>query len=177
MSLVRSHYVNHYSTIDKSFESDIACPICLENFNDSPAIGVSETACEHFFHEPCLDKWFQTNRKELCPMCKFDLKDTVFQSIHTKQPVQLDLCNHHAEALTELVAQHRKQSITASAAVSHAQIENARPGAVIENSIAATTEAHRAIAARAHQAVIRHQMQQRAVDINDQCCTQFCVLL
>lgn len=51
------------------------CSICLEKCTDSPegdsslASTVAKTACKHFFHDICLQKWMATN-KTTCPNCR-----------------------------------------------------------------------------------------------------------
>lgn len=45
------------------------CTICLLDYNDETK---TETECNHFFHQECLDKWLQTNYT--CPLCRTELK-------------------------------------------------------------------------------------------------------
>lgn len=45
------------------------CSICLENFKWLDK--VSELPCKHYFHESCIDTWFNTNCT--CPICRYKL--------------------------------------------------------------------------------------------------------
>ena len=45
------------------------CPICLESLDEKIT-----TACNHDFHESCLNTWSKTN--DTCPLCRHDLKET-----------------------------------------------------------------------------------------------------
>ena len=46
------------------------CTICYNNLVD-PGKKVKTLLCKHKFHEKCIDKWFEENkRNETCPMCR-----------------------------------------------------------------------------------------------------------
>eukprot|EP00929_Paragymnodinium_shiwhaense_P065637 TRINITY_DN32886_c0_g1_i1.p1 TRINITY_DN32886_c0_g1~~TRINITY_DN32886_c0_g1_i1.p1 ORF type:complete len:350 (-),score=52.09 TRINITY_DN32886_c0_g1_i1:113-1162(-) len=55
---------------------DLNCAVCLE-----PAFGGVQTACEHIFHESCLQRAFgaQGNR---CPTCRSVLEDPAYKPLH-----------------------------------------------------------------------------------------------
>ena len=54
------------------------CTICLLDYNEETK---TETECNHFFHQECLDKWLQTNYT--CPLCRTELKkDTLCRPIY-----------------------------------------------------------------------------------------------
>ena len=46
------------------------CTICLLDYNEETK---TETECNHFFHQECLDKWLQTNYT--CPLCRTELRE------------------------------------------------------------------------------------------------------
>ncbi|XP_057776798.1 probable E3 ubiquitin-protein ligase XERICO [Salvia miltiorrhiza] len=45
----------------------VECCVCLCKFEAEEE--VSELSCKHFFHKPCLDKWFD-NQHITCPLCR-----------------------------------------------------------------------------------------------------------
>jgi hypothetical protein len=49
-----------------------ACPISLENFNDSDTVSVIRY-CGHIFHTEHLNRWFRTNCR--CPVCRYDIRN------------------------------------------------------------------------------------------------------
>ncbi|KAI3433140.1 RING-type domain-containing protein [Psidium guajava] len=45
------------------------CCVCLSRFEDEEE--VSEVArCKHVFHKGCLERWFQNDRSNTCPLCR-----------------------------------------------------------------------------------------------------------
>ncbi|KAJ3206206.1 hypothetical protein HDU67_008308, partial [Dinochytrium kinnereticum] len=51
-----------------SVSSEIACPVCLEDFVGGEYI--RELPCGHLFHPLCIDPWLWNN--SLCPTCRTD---------------------------------------------------------------------------------------------------------
>lgn len=51
-------------------QGPIECCLCLEAYEPNSKIRV--LPCEHFFHQACIDTWFQTRRflPRTCPLCK-----------------------------------------------------------------------------------------------------------
>ena len=47
------------------------CTVCLEEYLDGDRLRV--LACEHAFHEACIDPWLRTKRA-CCPFCKADVR-------------------------------------------------------------------------------------------------------
>lgn len=50
------------------------CAICLSNYEFGESIvWSSNPACEHAFHEPCMERWLLKQRgRPLCPCCRRD---------------------------------------------------------------------------------------------------------
>ena len=49
-----------------------ACPISLENFNDSDTVSVIRF-CSHIFNTEQLNTWFRSNCR--CPVCRYDIRN------------------------------------------------------------------------------------------------------
>ena len=49
-----------------------ACPISLENFNDSDMVSVIRF-CSHIFYTEQLNTWFRSNCR--CPVCRYDIRN------------------------------------------------------------------------------------------------------
>ena len=49
-----------------------ACPISLENFNDTDIVSVIRF-CSHIFNRDELNTWFRTNCR--CPVCRYDIRN------------------------------------------------------------------------------------------------------
>lgn len=59
-----------------------ACPISLENFNDTDIVSVIRF-CGHIFRRDELNTWFRTNCR--CPVCRYDIRN--YQpNIYTETP-------------------------------------------------------------------------------------------
>jgi hypothetical protein len=57
---------------DKEFEGVEDCPICysvIHTVNHSLPRRAC-TTCKYKFHKACLDKWFLTSHKKVCPLCQ-----------------------------------------------------------------------------------------------------------
>jgi hypothetical protein len=54
-------------------ETDRLCSICQQNFSSGDIIR-KINHCTHFYHQSCLDQWFENNTK--CPECQFDIRNT-----------------------------------------------------------------------------------------------------
>jgi len=67
-SLERSTQPISFSDLES--ESSLACPICLEDFNEKLPI-LQTKSCKHAFHTQCLKEWLDVNRN--CPLCREDL--------------------------------------------------------------------------------------------------------
>ena len=48
------------------------CCLCMETFSEDEVIRM--LPCEHFFHQECIDRWFQSKAymQRTCPLCKRD---------------------------------------------------------------------------------------------------------
>ncbi|KAJ3363743.1 hypothetical protein GGF31_000900 [Allomyces arbusculus] len=58
----------------KAREDDpTSCVVCLDEFEDDQTLRV--LPCAHPFHVACIDTWL-TERKNVCPICRFELVDT-----------------------------------------------------------------------------------------------------
>lgn len=49
--------------------ADTNCSICQESL----AVGTRLRACNHVFHNQCIDQWLQLNTR--CPVCRHDVRD------------------------------------------------------------------------------------------------------
>jgi len=53
------------------------CPICFDDFSETPDQAVYKTDCGHVFHNNCLNKYCTKNERrgnpQICPMCRKDL--------------------------------------------------------------------------------------------------------
>ena len=45
------------------------CCICLSEIKSKQKIQ-KLLKCKHYFHKKCIDKWFITSQKIICPICK-----------------------------------------------------------------------------------------------------------
>ena len=65
------------------------CSICL----NPPSESSIETNCGHFYHQECLDRWFSTINKNICPLCKKEVNymvnadGTKFEVTNTPLPM------------------------------------------------------------------------------------------
>jgi hypothetical protein len=54
------------------------CPICLQQFSETPELAVYETTCGHKFHNNCLNRTCDTAERAgndlVCPICRADLE-------------------------------------------------------------------------------------------------------
>lgn len=49
-----------------------SCAICQDSMNENQNCR-QILQCEHWFHQDCIDPWFQQNVR--CPVCRFDIRD------------------------------------------------------------------------------------------------------
>jgi hypothetical protein len=53
------------------------CPICFDDFSETPDQAVYKTDCGHVFHNNCLNKYCTKNERrgnpQICPVCRKDL--------------------------------------------------------------------------------------------------------
>jgi len=58
--------------IDKEFEGIEECPICYYVIHSAtgalPKFACKN--CKYLFHAACMQKWFSSSNKSVCPMCK-----------------------------------------------------------------------------------------------------------
>ena len=50
------------------------CPICLQQFSETPELAVYETTCGHKFHNNCLNRVCDSARAPRCPICRSELE-------------------------------------------------------------------------------------------------------
>ena len=62
---VRLHKIK--STLAKFMDEKEVCSICQDTF-DLEVHNFSTLECHHWFHQACVGKWFEKQRK--CPICK-----------------------------------------------------------------------------------------------------------
>tara|TARA_B100000963_G_C22417035_1_gene575927 strand:+ start:172 stop:447 length:276 start_codon:yes stop_codon:yes gene_type:complete len=57
-------------TIEKKFDKDYECIICLEEFNENETVSI--TKCGHLYHTQCIYSWFL--KKRTCPICDIEIR-------------------------------------------------------------------------------------------------------
>ncbi len=61
---------------DEAVVENVSCPICLENFLDTPNQAIYKSDCGHIFHNDCVLRVCEGPiEKRICPMCRTPLKD------------------------------------------------------------------------------------------------------
>ena len=61
---------------DATVVENVSCPICLENFLDTPNQAIYKSDCGHIFHNNCVLRVCEGPiEKRICPMCRTPLKD------------------------------------------------------------------------------------------------------
>jgi hypothetical protein len=51
-------------------ESKNSCPICLQDMIAKSSL--RELECGHYFHNDCINHWFQISNGKRCPICRYD---------------------------------------------------------------------------------------------------------
>jgi len=79
---------------DQGQEDQAECCLCLEAYE--PEQPLRTLPCEHFFHQACIDNWFQARRYTLrtCPLCK---RDPVPNLVCDEEAVQETPSSHVAD--------------------------------------------------------------------------------
>jgi hypothetical protein len=62
--------INNATRISTSAETADACSICYENMSNTRLRRIIH--CNHQFHAPCIDRWFEVNAH--CPICRHDIR-------------------------------------------------------------------------------------------------------
>jgi hypothetical protein len=70
--------VGNPTTTEESTES---CAICQDSITSNQNCR-QIVQCEHWFHQDCIDPWFQQNVR--CPVCRFDIRDHGRQTPHRR---------------------------------------------------------------------------------------------
>ena len=61
---------------DESLVENDSCPICLENFLDTPNQAIYKSECGHIFHNDCMLRVCDSDVKNpLCPLCRKPLEN------------------------------------------------------------------------------------------------------
>ena len=61
---------------DEAVTENVSCPICLENFIDTPNQAIYKSDCGHIFHNNCMLRVCDSNEENpLCPLCRKPLAD------------------------------------------------------------------------------------------------------
>jgi hypothetical protein len=63
--------IRQFTTIGQVPDTVDVCAICQDNF-DSNRQGRLLNPCGHWFHQNCIDTWFQGNVR--CPICRHDIR-------------------------------------------------------------------------------------------------------
>ncbi|KAJ5396361.1 uncharacterized protein N7487_010664 [Penicillium crustosum] len=72
--------------VGANYTSDETCSLCLEEFSSVSIF--RRLPCEHYFHQPCIDKWV-CKRDASCPLCRktfYDLCSTASVPTPTTAP-------------------------------------------------------------------------------------------
>lgn len=67
-TLVNNNGIAAAVTCDNNHNVMDDCSICVSTFIDKEI--VRRLPCFHLFHKNCIDRWFQSNRRKLCPICR-----------------------------------------------------------------------------------------------------------
>jgi hypothetical protein len=60
----------HREKKEEDNKEDI-CSICFEPYSKNEK---TTLLCAHYFHTHCIEKWFYTREKEICPLCNSDME-------------------------------------------------------------------------------------------------------
>ncbi|KAI0997751.1 hypothetical protein K3495_g10437 [Podosphaera aphanis] len=74
--------VNSLENKSETYESDLGCSICTEDFKAGEDLRV--LPCNHKFHPACVDPWL-LNVCGTCPLCRFDLRPASDKEVNDTQ--------------------------------------------------------------------------------------------
>ena len=82
-------------------ENTKECIICLENINSTTTNLTLN--CQHTFHKDCIDKWFQINTDNSCPICRVKPNNETIEEVHSENNINiLNNINFYNERLAIL---------------------------------------------------------------------------
>jgi hypothetical protein len=62
--------------------SETSCAVCQELYNETSTDTTwRKLNCNHYFHRPCIDRWFERN--VVCPVCRHDIRDMTLPTLST----------------------------------------------------------------------------------------------
>jgi len=64
------------------------CSICLDNFKDERTF--YRTDCYHYFHMFCIQSYFKTVDKKLCPVCRLEVSSPIDLAAEYEPPISND---------------------------------------------------------------------------------------
>ncbi len=106
-----------YQSINE--ETDRVCSICQQNYINSEFIR-KINHCRHFYHQDCLDKWFENNTK--CPECKYDVRGN--NTNQTENTNRNNNENTHANIFATSIPLYSLESTSSTNPIINQLIEN-----------------------------------------------------
>ncbi|GIX63757.1 zinc finger, C3HC4 type (RING finger) domain-containing protein [Babesia caballi] len=79
--------------------ADRLCPICLMDIANRENIYVMPCDKRHFFHQKCLEKWFERN--SVCPICRVNIADVSRCEPLTLRITGCSTCHHVQSHVTK----------------------------------------------------------------------------
>jgi hypothetical protein len=65
------------------------CPICYDSFEKKNLV---KTPCDHLFCRKCLEKFFASNQRLVCPLCRCDLSQmSFFKKLMRQHPRETEI--------------------------------------------------------------------------------------
>jgi len=98
---------NWVNSKDDVVVEDAMCPICHENFAETPNQAIYKSDCGHVFHNDCMLQVCQLPLdKRICPMCRKPLEDDCSDVYAFKNKALVDPDNEEAPYFEDIEIQN-----------------------------------------------------------------------